>query len=126
MGAGHPASGRSRRSQCTVVKQMTLCAISESKSKLWRCSKFFGQLKRYPERIAYRIIIQTLQDLFAIPDLVLERARRSAPPDGIPVFVLTPILVTPVVIEQEIVDILGEIDVALEPLQLSRFREAAE
>src|SRR5262245_60705326 len=64
-----------------------------------------------------------MENLFAVPDDVLEWRASGSAPDGIPVFVFAPIFVAGVIIEQRVGNEFSDIEQALDPFVLGAIGE---
>jgi hypothetical protein len=111
----HPTCRRRGRSQSPVIEEVLLDAVGKSQAKLGVLSKSLGQMHGRLNRRIHCVVTQPLQDLFAVPNKVLKRAGRSTAADGVPILVFAPVLVTGVVVEQQVIDELSEVELLLEP-----------
>ena len=89
---------------------MLLHAVGEGEAELGVGFQFFGQTERHFVGAVHGIVVQIEQHVFAVPDEVAERAGRRAAPDGVPVLDFAPVMIAGVIVEQEVVDVFGEIE----------------
>src|SRR3954471_6009937 len=102
---------------------MFLSAVGKGQAKFRVSTEFLGQPERHFIRIADRVVVQVLQNLFAIPNNILERQWWRPAPDGVPVLIFADVLVAGVILQQQVVNEFGDVEMCLQLFVLGVVRE---
>ena len=116
-GSGWPWSERS------PIEQMFLSAVGKGEAKFGVRPEFLRQPEWHFIRIADGVVIQVLQDLFAIPNDILERQRWRPAVDGVPVLIFADVLIAGVIVQKEVVNEFRDVEKCLQFFVLGVVRE---